>query len=87
MMFRILRAMIRVMEVFQCLRIPFEVFLGTVPSLQKLFFPFIIITLFYALTGMALYGGSSYYLCQKVTNGAVSYTGYCGSSLYNCPSG
>lgn len=84
---RIARAILRVMEVFQCLRTPFEIFVRTVPSLQKLFFPFLIITLFYSLAGMVLYSQSVYQLCQKDQEGPPVYTGYCGSSFYTCPSG
>lgn len=65
MIVRVVRAVIRVMEVFHCVRTPFEIFVRTVPSLQKLFFPLVIISLFYALTGMALYSGSSHYLCRQ----------------------
>lgn len=36
---------------------------------------------------MALYSGSSYYLCKQEINNVTSYTGYCGASLYECPSG
>lgn len=64
MILRIIRAVIRIMEVFECLRTPFEIFLRTIPSLQKLFFPFLIIALFYSLTGIALYSGSGHFLCQ-----------------------
>jgi len=64
MTIRIIRAVIRIMEVFESVRNPFEVFVSTIPSLQRLFFPFVIITLFYAITGMALYSGSTYFLCQ-----------------------
>lgn len=64
MIVRIVRAIIRIMEVFESVRNPFEVFVSTIPSLQRLFFPFVIITLFYALTGMALYSGSTNSLCR-----------------------
>lgn len=66
MMVRIVRAVIRILEVFTFLRTPFEIFMNTIPSLQKLFFPLIILMLFYAISGMALFSGASKYRCAEV---------------------
>ena len=86
MILRIVRAVVRVMEVFDSLRTPFEVFVRTIPSLQRLFFPYVIIALFYSLTGMALYSGSTHWLCgRQLSSGVWEYKGYCGSSSYTCP--
>jgi Ion transport protein len=65
MMVRVIRAIIRILEVFPLLRNPFEIFINTIPSLQKLFFPLIILMLFYAIAGMALFSGASKYRCVE----------------------
>lgn len=67
-MVRIIRAVCRLMEVFPFLRSPFEVFCHTIPSLQKLFFPLVIIMLFYAIVGMALFAGADHMRCQSVNS-------------------
>lgn len=63
MMIRVIRAIVRILEVFPFLRTPFEIFINTIPSLQKLFFPLIILMLFYAIAGVALFSGASKYRC------------------------
>lgn len=86
MMVRIVRAVIRILEVFPFLRTPFEIFMNTIPSLQKLFFPLIILMLFYAIAGMALFSGASKYRCAEIDeHHEVTYSTYCGASLYECP--
>jgi hypothetical protein len=58
----------------------------TIPSLKKLFFPLIILMLFYAIIGMALFSGSNKYRCaEKNEEGITKYTTNCGASLYTCP--
>jgi hypothetical protein len=59
--------------------------MNTIPSLQKLFFPLIILMLFYAIIGMALFSGASKYRCAEITESETIYTTYCGASLYQCP--
>lgn len=66
MLVRIVRAILRILEVFSFLRTPFEIFMNTIPSLQKLFFPLIILMLFYACIGMALFSGANKYRCAEV---------------------
>lgn len=63
MILRIVRAIVRILEVFSFLRTPFEIFMNTIPSLKKLFFPLIILMLFYATAGMALFAGANKYRC------------------------
>ena len=60
---RILRG-IRIIEVFESLKDLFEVFLGTVPSLSKIFFPLLVFMSFYAITGQHLFLGSNEYKCR-----------------------
>jgi hypothetical protein len=62
-MIRIIRA-IRIVEVFDSLKSLFEVFLGTVPSLSKIFFPLLVFMSFYAITGQHLFLGSNEYKCR-----------------------
>lgn len=55
---RIIRG-IRIIEVFENLKNLFEVFLGTVPSLNKIFFPLLVFMSFYAITGQHLFLGAN----------------------------
>ena len=63
MIIRIVRAIARILEVFSFIRTPFEIFINTIPSLRKLFFPLIVLMLFYATIGIALFSGANKYRC------------------------
>lgn len=58
MILRILKVL-RIIEVFEAIRNPFEVFIATLPALSKIFFPLLIFMSFYAIIGTVLFNGAS----------------------------
>ena len=60
---KILLAM-RVIEMFEFIRNPFEDFITTIPDLGKIFFPLLIFILFYSVLGLILFSGATEYKCR-----------------------
>ncbi len=50
---------LRIVEVFESLKDLFETFLGTLPSLSKVFFPLLVFMSFYAIAGQQLFLGAN----------------------------
>ena len=61
--FKILLAL-RIIELFELLRNPFEDFITTIPDLGKVYFPLLIFMTFYAILGLILFSGATEYKCR-----------------------
>lgn len=55
---------LRVIELFELIRNPFEDFITTIPDLGKIFFPLLIFIGFYSILGLILFNGATEHKCR-----------------------